>query len=384
MVQDGVPVATLYKGVAEPFEVVESVPGQPPGWRAGQRRDAGSGPATERARRAGRDVRRAAPEQRAADHPALGTAGRGDRDRRRLHRLCADARARGGAALRPRPQPARVQARGALLRRRHAELGRRRHQGQHRLLDGRRGAAARGPAGRDGRRVAALARTRRDGRAAERRGSRIRTRRATRRCRTRSCRSRRCPRSSTRGRASSRPPTTIRSASASTTIRSTSGGPGGGIYYLSSLYANGSRVGRITRLLEAEIARHGRVSRAAMARIQSDVTLVDAQVLEPFIERAYRNATSARRAGAAGRARCRPGARRGGAAAARLGREHANRHPRGLRRPRRQRRAEPAERPGGRQQRRRHDLRAVAQQDPRQHGPRDARTRRAGGLPERL
>jgi penicillin G amidase len=69
--------------------------------------------------------------------------------------------------------------------------------------------------------------------------------------------------------------------------------PGGGIYYLSSLYANGSRVGRITRLLQAELARHGRVSRAAMARIQSDVTLVDAQVLEPFIERAYANATSA-------------------------------------------------------------------------------------------
>jgi penicillin amidase len=67
---------------------------------------------------------------------------------------------------------------------------------------------------------------------------------------------------------------------------------GGGIYYLSSLYANGSRVGRITRLLRAELARHGRVSRAAMGRIQSDVTLVDAQVLEPFIRRAYRNAST--------------------------------------------------------------------------------------------
>ena len=69
--------------------------------------------------------------------------------------------------------------------------------------------------------------------------------------------------------------------------------PGGGIYYLSSLYANGSRMGRITRLLQSETARRGRVSRADMARIQSDVTLVDAQVLEPFIERAYANATSA-------------------------------------------------------------------------------------------
>src|SRR4051794_5750101 len=67
----------------------------------------------------------------------------------------------------------------------------------------------------------------------------------------------------------------------------------GGIYYLGWLYANGSREGRITRLLQGALARRGRVSGADMARIQSDVTLVDAQVLEPYIERAHPNATSA-------------------------------------------------------------------------------------------
>src|SRR3954469_24678575 len=66
--------------------------------------------------------------------------------------------------------------------------------------------------------------------------------------------------------------------------------PRGGIYYLGWLYATGSREGRITRLLQDALARRGRVSRADMARIQSDVTLVDAQILEPFIQRAYANA----------------------------------------------------------------------------------------------
>src|SRR3954449_4716611 len=68
--------------------------------------------------------------------------------------------------------------------------------------------------------------------------------------------------------------------------------PGGGISYLGWLYASGSREGRITRLLEGALARRGRVSLADMARIQSDVTLVDAQILEPYIERAHANAAS--------------------------------------------------------------------------------------------
>jgi penicillin amidase len=67
--------------------------------------------------------------------------------------------------------------------------------------------------------------------------------------------------------------------------------PGGGIYYLGAHY-DSSRAARITRLLQAELAGGGRVSRADMERIQGDVTLVDAQVLEPFIARAYRDAAA--------------------------------------------------------------------------------------------
>ena len=65
--------------------------------------------------------------------------------------------------------------------------------------------------------------------------------------------------------------------------------PDGGIYYLASHYDSSSRQERITQLLRAAVADDGSVSRADMERIQSDVTLVDAQVLKPFIERAFRN-----------------------------------------------------------------------------------------------
>jgi penicillin amidase len=65
--------------------------------------------------------------------------------------------------------------------------------------------------------------------------------------------------------------------------------PGGGIDYLTSHYDSSSRQERITRLLRAKLAGDGRVSRADMVRIQSDVTLVDAQVLKPAIQRAYRD-----------------------------------------------------------------------------------------------
>ncbi|HEY0344482.1 MAG TPA: penicillin acylase family protein [Solirubrobacteraceae bacterium] len=67
--------------------------------------------------------------------------------------------------------------------------------------------------------------------------------------------------------------------------------PDGGIYYLGVRY-DSSRASRITRLLQAVLARGGRVSPADMGRIQGDVTLVDAQVLEPSIERAYRSASA--------------------------------------------------------------------------------------------
>ncbi|MEA2182558.1 MAG: penicillin amidase, partial [Solirubrobacteraceae bacterium] len=63
----------------------------------------------------------------------------------------------------------------------------------------------------------------------------------------------------------------------------------GGIYYLASHYDSSSRQERITQLLRAAVAGDGSVSRADMERIQSDVTLVDAQTLKPFIERAFRD-----------------------------------------------------------------------------------------------
>jgi penicillin G amidase len=65
----------------------------------------------------------------------------------------------------------------------------------------------------------------------------------------------------------------------------------GGVYYLGGHYYS-SRVARITRLLKAALARGRKVSRADMARIQSDVTLVDAEVFEPFIQTAYRDAAA--------------------------------------------------------------------------------------------
>jgi penicillin amidase len=68
--------------------------------------------------------------------------------------------------------------------------------------------------------------------------------------------------------------------------------PGGGIYYLGAHY-DSNRVARITRLLQDALAGGRRVSRADMGRIQDDVTLVDAQVFEPFVQRAYRDAATA-------------------------------------------------------------------------------------------
>lgn len=68
--------------------------------------------------------------------------------------------------------------------------------------------------------------------------------------------------------------------------------PDGGIYYLAGHYDSSSRQERITRMLQTALADGGRVSRADMERIQSDVTLVDAQVFGPFIQRAYRDAAA--------------------------------------------------------------------------------------------
>ncbi|HEX2253268.1 MAG TPA: penicillin acylase family protein, partial [Thermoanaerobaculia bacterium] len=58
--------------------------------------------------------------------------------------------------------------------------------------------------------------------------------------------------------------------------------PTGGIYYLNHAYAQGTRAGRITDLLKAEVAA-GNVTPADMERIQADVVMLDAQVLVPHI-----------------------------------------------------------------------------------------------------
>jgi penicillin amidase len=67
--------------------------------------------------------------------------------------------------------------------------------------------------------------------------------------------------------------------------------PGGGIYYLSPGYAQGTRAGRITRALTDRLAA-GPVTVADMQAIQADVVLLDAQVFTPSILGAFANATA--------------------------------------------------------------------------------------------
>ncbi len=64
--------------------------------------------------------------------------------------------------------------------------------------------------------------------------------------------------------------------------------PGGGIYYLSPGY-DGYRIGRIGRLLEAELADGGKLSVEEMMRIQSNNQLIDAEALTPYIVQALAN-----------------------------------------------------------------------------------------------
>jgi penicillin G amidase len=64
---------------------------------------------------------------------------------------------------------------------------------------------------------------------------------------------------------------------------------GTGIYYLGYAFDFGTRAGRITEALRARLA-HGRVDREDMAAIQADVTMLDAEVLTPYLVRAFDNA----------------------------------------------------------------------------------------------
>lgn len=66
---------------------------------------------------------------------------------------------------------------------------------------------------------------------------------------------------------------------------------GQGIYYLGYSFDYGTRAGRITQALKQRLAA-GPVSRADMKAIQADVTLLDAQVLAPYIVGAFDNAGS--------------------------------------------------------------------------------------------
>ncbi len=150
-----------------------------------------------------------------------------------------------------RDEPVRLREGPAVVRRRLAELVVRGPPRPHRVLHQRRAAAARGPAGRPRRRRPAVPGAERD------RRQRVAAGRAplrpARPCRTRSCRWPRCRTRSTRATGSSSARTTTRPAPRWTTTRSTSSGPGGGIYYLNPGY-DGLRAGRITEALRAAAA----------------------------------------------------------------------------------------------------------------------------------
>lgn len=65
---------------------------------------------------------------------------------------------------------------------------------------------------------------------------------------------------------------------------------GQGIYFLGYAFDFGTRAGRITQALNERMAQ-GKVDRADMEAIQSDVVLLDAQVFTPLILRAFSNAS---------------------------------------------------------------------------------------------
>ena len=68
---------------------------------------------------------------------------------------------------------------------------------------------------------------------------------------------------------------------------------GKGILYLGPYYDRGYRIGQIDRLLKAELARNGKFSVRDFERIQANNQLLDAQVLVPYILRAFNRAQGA-------------------------------------------------------------------------------------------
>lgn len=65
------------------------------------------------------------------------------------------------------------------------------------------------------------------------------------------------------------------------------------IYYLNPGYAIGLRAGRITRLIEGEIAAHGKITAQDMQGFQANTQQLDAELLVPFVLDAFANATAA-------------------------------------------------------------------------------------------
>ncbi|HYG63044.1 MAG TPA: penicillin acylase family protein [Thermoanaerobaculia bacterium] len=65
----------------------------------------------------------------------------------------------------------------------------------------------------------------------------------------------------------------------------------GGLFYLGIAYDRGYRIGRIERLLEAELARDGSFSVEDFERMQANHQMLDAEVLVPHILNAYHRAT---------------------------------------------------------------------------------------------
>jgi penicillin amidase len=65
------------------------------------------------------------------------------------------------------------------------------------------------------------------------------------------------------------------------------------IYYLNPGYASGLRAGRITRLIEEELAGDGKISFADMQRFQGNTQQLDAELLTPFLLEAFANAEAA-------------------------------------------------------------------------------------------
>ena len=65
----------------------------------------------------------------------------------------------------------------------------------------------------------------------------------------------------------------------------------GAIYYLNPGYAIGLRAGRITRLIEDEIAADGKITSKDMQHFQANTQQLDAELLAPFVLDAFTNAS---------------------------------------------------------------------------------------------